>query len=245
MLTGLKGYTRGMRLPKAVLKFGLSQFGLQISRQPSGKGALDFLADIGVRTVLDIGANSGQFSRAIRSVLPRATIHAFEPLREPCRELKLLAATDAYMVVHDFALGDADIETTIMANEFTPASSLLPMAELHKTAYPETRHARPQPIRVCTLDHWSERVTIEEPLFIKLDVQGYEDRVIRGGQQTLRRAVAVLSEVCFYPLYEGQLLFDELHGLFKSLGFRCSGMLPGGVDPTTGRMLFADALFLR
>jgi hypothetical protein len=54
--------------------------------------------------------------------------------------------------------------------------------------------------------------------FLKIDVQGSEMAVFRGGRTHLRNAVAVQTEVCFMPLYKGQALFGEIDRELRSLG---------------------------
>ena len=96
-----------------------------------------------------------------------------------------------------------------------------------------------------TLDGWATGRDLAAPMLVKMDVQGFEDRVIRGAPETLARASAVISEVSFAGLYEGQPLFEDILDLMRSLHFRCGGMLGGFSDLDTGEMLEADALFIR
>jgi FkbM family methyltransferase len=60
---------------------------------------------------------------------------------------------------------------------------------------------------------------IGEMDFLKIDVQGAELAVFRGGRSRLQRAVAVQSEVSFVPLYRDQPSFGEIDGELRSLGF--------------------------
>jgi hypothetical protein len=47
-----------------------------------------WLVRSGIKTIIDVGANTGQFSRAIHEVLPEAYIYSFEPLSDCFSELK-------------------------------------------------------------------------------------------------------------------------------------------------------------
>src|SRR5207302_11138511 len=87
---------------KRRIKAAFRLLGLDIRKAtPTG-----WLRDLAIRTVLDIGANEGQFAREIREILPDAKIISFEPLRD-CYE-GLLAQADSLgaFEVHNFALGE-------------------------------------------------------------------------------------------------------------------------------------------
>ncbi|HSR06546.1 MAG TPA: FkbM family methyltransferase, partial [Bryobacteraceae bacterium] len=142
----------------------------------------------------------------MRQILPAVTIHSFEPLPDVYRELQRLAERDALMFVHQTALGDADGETEMHENVFSPSSSILPMTPAHTNAFPGTACTRSVRVPVTRLDTWASTRELPEPILVKLDVQGYEDRVVAGGEATLRRVRALIVETSFRELYQGQLL---------------------------------------
>jgi hypothetical protein len=87
------------------------------------------------------------------------------------------------------------------------------------------------------------REHLPPPDLIKLDVQGYELEVLRGGEACLRHARAVLCEVSFKVFYSGQPLFHEIVAFLAARGFTLSAL---GAGTALGAPLGqADALFLR
>lgn len=218
--------------------------GFDVHRKLPESYELHFLTSLGVRTVLDIGANCGQFATEIRRILPAATIHCFEPVNTPFMELQRLASSDPRLFAHNLALGEAEQDTFIQVSEYTPSSSLLPMTRTHIDAYPHTARTNMQEVHVEGLDSWASAFSLEEPLLIKVDVQGYEDRVIRGGYRTFSRASVVLMEVSFIELYGGQFLFDDIYPLMRNLGFALAGLVRNAYDKSY-RILYADAIFVR
>jgi hypothetical protein len=124
-------------------------------------------------------------------------------------------------------------------------SSLLPVTEETLRVFPDTAHWTPQDVTVSTLDKWAESHKLEPPILIKMDVQGYEGHVIRGGRATIQKAQVLLLEVSFVELYAGQCLFDELYDAVRELGYRCVGMTYPLCDRESGRALQTDALFAR
>jgi hypothetical protein len=113
------------------------------------------------------------------------------------------------------------------------------------TAFPGTDIVAQEVVEVRTLDDLVYADGLQAEVLVKLDVQGYEDKVIGGAQQVLRRAQAAIVEVSFVELYAGQRLFAEIHGMLKDMRFDYFGSLYQVVSPVDGRILQADALFLK
>lgn len=219
----------------------LSPLGIQIRRIPPPS----FLTSFGIRTILDIGANEGQFAASIRAVLPDADLHSFEPLPQACARLKLLAARDPHWFVHHVALGEANGVVEINGNTHSPSSSVLAMTNVHLEAYPFATEGAKIEVPMVRLDDWAPQMSLTRPILVKMDVQGYEDRVVRGGTKLLQNTSVLLVEASFHELYRGQVLFDELYRMIRELGFSCRGVVDVSADRRTGLPLQADVLFAR
>jgi hypothetical protein len=100
------------------------------------------------------------------------------------------------------------------------------------------------PVRVGTLDATPDIAEGTGETLLKLDVQGNELRVLRGGRRTLSRVDHVLCEVNFDLLFEGQASFAEIHDELAKAGFRYAGALLQ-IHGENGRVVFADELFTR
>ena len=198
-----------------------------------------------IHTIFDIGANTGQFASQFHRLLPDATLYSFEPLEDCYNELLKKMGHVPQFRAFNFALGDVNGQAQIYRNDFTPSSSLLPMEELHKRAFPFTRHAKLQKIEVNRLDDILDELDIVENVLVKIDVQGTEDRVISGGEELLGRASVLIVETSFEPLYKGQLLFDGIYELLRDRGFVYAGGESPGRNPENGRILYCDSVFCR
>jgi hypothetical protein len=119
------------------------------------------------------------------------------------------------------------------------------MADLHRQAFPQTERQTKITVPVARLDDYLDRIDLQPPVLLKLDVQGYEAAVLRGATQTLARVDFLLCELSFAELYAGQPLFDEIHALLTGQGFRYAGSLDSMLSPLDGSILQADGLFLR
>ncbi|MGB5080127.1 MAG: FkbM family methyltransferase, partial [Burkholderiales bacterium] len=145
-----------------------------------------------IRTVIDVGANTGQFSREVSALLPGARFYCFEPLPGPFAALSAWAETQKGRVKpFNLALGDREGATEMFLHEdHTPSSSLLATTRLAERHYPFTRGQKRVSVMQTTLDAALAGMQDElsPEMLVKLDVQGFEDRVIAGGMGTFARA---------------------------------------------------------
>ena len=201
-----------------------------------------------IKTIIDIGANKGQFAKQMRRQFPHAHILAFEPLPQPYQVLRQWGDRQKNPVrTYNLALGDRIDKLEIHSHLlFTASSSLLPTTELCENLYPMVREQEKIVVKQSTLDGEMEQLEGEllPQLLVKIDVQGYEDRVIRGGEKTLAKAKACILEVSLDGLYEGQCQFRDIFYLLDNLGLRYAGNLDQVVAPD-GHVRYLNALFLR
>jgi len=197
------------------------------------------------RTVIDIGANDGAFAAFLARHFRPDTTYVFEPLPRCRADLEARAATIPNLKIIPLALSDQSGRKPLYENSYHPASSLLRVSPMSKVEFPQTAVETPTIVEVARLDDVLETQPLEPDIFIKIDVQGMEDAVIRGGQRVLGRAKCVLVEMSFVPMYEGQPLFEEVHRLLEGLGFRFAGMKNQIDSPKTGQPLFAHCFYLR
>jgi FkbM family methyltransferase len=201
-----------------------------------------WLVEAGVRTILDIGAGIGHFASIIHEILPEALIYAFEPLEGPYANLKDKEKRVKQLTALNIALGDTDGEMQFHVSDYWPSSSILPMADLHRENYPFTSGGYTKTVRSARLDDIAKDVKIEDNLLIKIDVQGFEDRVLAGGRDTVKRAGILILETSFQPLYVGQALFEDIYDFLKE-DFRYIGALSESRSPIDGSVLQEDSIF--
>jgi FkbM family methyltransferase len=202
------------------------------------------VAPLGIRTILDIGANEGRYAEEMLARFPAAHIHSFEPLASCYARLAALSKREPRIAAHHFALGATQHETDIEHNAFHPSSSLLSMSKLHKALYPKARTTTKERVRVQRLDDIAPSLKLEEPILVKIDVQGFEREVIRGGSATLARASVIVVETSFLPLYENAPLFHEVVAELAALNFTYLGPKEIHHSARTKRPMYEDAIFI-
>lgn len=202
------------------------------------------LSGLAVGTVIDIGANRGQFALLSRALFPDATIHAFEPLPRPAEVLRRVFGGDARVIVHEVAI-DSDTGTRVMhVSARDDSSSLLPIGGRQVAIHPETAEAGRTTVRTSTLGHALEGTDLVPPVLLKIDVQGNELRTLQACRERLREVSHVLIEASFEELYVGQALADEVLGELRSTGFVLRAV-DGISRDRTRRPVQADFLFSR
>lgn len=197
------------------------------------------------QTILDVGANTGQFSFAARKVFPKASIYAFEPLPGCLQTLQERMDGDAGFRAFPFALGSEDGEVTIHESASSPSSSILTMTNQHVEAFPWTAGGRDVVVGLRRLDSLLPELDLVSPVLLKVDVQGYSLEVLNGARETLRACDLVIVETSVATLYEGESSFDEVYRLMHDAGFRFAGVLDQLEHPGSGAVLQVDAVFRR
>jgi FkbM family methyltransferase len=205
----------------------------------------NWLAAADVRSVLDIGAHRGEFSSALRTYLPDASITAFEPLPDCYDALAARMSARGPFRAHRIALGATDGETAFYRSSFSKASSLLPMAERHEREFPWSSGGRTLSVAVRTLDSVAEGLDLTRRCLMKIDVQGAELQVLKGAIRVLEGIDYVVVETSFVKLYEGQADFADVYEFLSSRQFRFAGVWDQLRSREDGAVLQADALFCR
>jgi FkbM family methyltransferase len=205
---------------------------------------LEWLKEYKLCTILDIGANEGQFAQKISFAFPHVRLLCFEPLKESFERLVKNVGHIQNAEFYHFALGATESRMSINKNEYSPSSSLLDMLDLHKSNFNFAVAVEAEEIEIRRLDD-IEITPLEHPLLIKIDVQGYEMNVIKGGPKIINSADVVIIETSYYPLYKDQPLFDDIYKYFINHGFQFAGNIDQLIAPSTNKILQGDAVFIK
>jgi FkbM family methyltransferase len=195
-------------------------------------------------TIIDVGANAGQFCIAASRTFAAAKIFSFEPNPASFEQLTRTTASTPSISCRQLAIGDADGEISLRINSHSHSSSVLPLAESHKSAFPSAREVGEVQVPIRTLDGLFS-AEIEHRSLLKVDVQGYEMAVLKGAADLLKKLDYVVLEVSFAPLYEGEATFDEICEEMRRAGMRLQAPVGWLRDPKTGKFIQMDALFCR
>jgi FkbM family methyltransferase len=183
-------------------------------------------------TVIDAGANMGGFSVPLARALPHYTFHSFEMQRiiyyQLCGTVFLNSLENVYC--HNVGLNDTDGVIDIPIPEYSSdlnigAVSLDPGVRETRArggssipAPTDFNPTRFEPVPVRPLDSFG----LKDVRLIKLDVEGVEQRVLRGARQTLESSgfPPLLFELWTKEQVPGMVEHEnELTAYVESLGY--------------------------
>ena len=197
-----------------------------------------------VPTVVDIGANRGQFALAARYTFPRARIVSFEPLPAPAAVYRSVFAGDRRATLVETAIAPQSGATTIHISRMDHSSSLLPIAPAQNEVFPGTDEVATATVPVGPLSAYLSSDAIEPPALLKLDVQGFELSALAACEDLLARFRWIYVECSYRELYRGQALAGDVVAWLEARGFAQRGIYNTASGPD-GRPVQADFLFER
>lgn len=199
--------------------------------------------ELALGTVVDIGANRGQFALCARRLYPRAKIFSFEPLQKPAESYRKLFGRDPRVQLFNKAISKAPGSASMYVSRWDVSSSILPFAQAQHDNFPFTEESRRETVSVATLSDCLDPSAIEGTALLKLDVQGYELTALFGCEELLAKFRYVYVEASFIELYVGQALATDVIAYLFSKGFKliCVANLSDG---KARRPIQADFLFV-
>jgi FkbM family methyltransferase len=198
--------------------------------------------------VFDIGANKGQYATGIIDAGYKNRIVSFEPLTSAHSIIDSASKKySSWTVAERCAIGSQNQEIEINISANSVSSTLLNMLDTHIEGAPESKIIGKEKVKVYPLDEIaSQYLSGSKNIFLKIDVQGFEQEVLKGAQNMLSKAKGVEMEISLVPLYEDQkwLLADILDYMTKR-GFRLTSIVPAFTDNKTGIVLQCNGIFFR
>jgi FkbM family methyltransferase len=184
--------------------------------------------------VYDVGASDGGWSRLALDTWSSAKVVCFEPLEERMAALSALRDRHAGRVqIVGAGIADFDGAQDLGVTDFSYDSSF---------AYAGKSARR---VAVRRLDSLLAEGAIPPPDFVKMDVQGYERRVLDGGTRAIASASLLLLECQFLPFCPEMRTLDETVAHLSALGFIPYEFVDFLRRPLDGAMGQCDLLFAR
>lgn len=202
------------------------------------------LRGLGLETVVDIGANRGQFALCIRRLYPVARIFSFEPLARPARVYIRNFGGDPRAHLFNKAIAPVTGSSAMHVSRWDVSSSLLPFAQAQHDNFLFTQESAQEIVSTSRLSECLEAASIDGCALLKIDVQGFELAALEGCGELLGRFSYVYVETSFVELYVGQALATEVmkYLLDRGFGLMCVANLSYGRN---ARPIQADFLFRR
>ncbi|MGZ4048695.1 MAG: FkbM family methyltransferase, partial [Bacteroidia bacterium] len=138
-----------------------------------------------------------------------------------------------------------EIEINISANSVS--STLLNMLDSHIEGAPESKIIGKEKVQVYPLDEIGLDYTANaKNIFLKIDVQGFEQEVLKGAQLMIDKAKGIEMEISLIPLYENQnWLLPQVLEYMTAKGFVMTSIVPAFTDNKTGKVLQCNGIFFK
>lgn len=186
------------------------------------------------KTILDVGANHGDFAQAANAIFPQSTVNLFEPLPDMQKHLEqLIQSGRSYWRLVPCALGSENGTFPLHVDDADDAiGSFTGFTEEYLKANPRARLSREIMCQVRTLDDVGSERGFDRIDLLKIDVEGFEFEVLKGAALSLQRTRAVIIEVSLIRRSSGSAhpLVEMLDFLSRT-GFEVVEVIPSLFDP--------------
>ncbi len=207
------------------------------------------LSNSNINSIIDIGANSGQFAEEVFKNGFSGYILSFEPLKIEHSNLldkKFEMKEYNWEIAERCGLGASEKKLDINISGMRQSSSILDISEIHTNLYPKSINIGKEEIDIFPLDkYYNKIINMKKNILIKIDTQGYELEILKGAKKTLEYVDAVYAEVSLVKLYKSQPLFDEIFDFIKKFGFSVWSVDRAVGNKNTGQTYQLDVLFIK
>ncbi|QTN32169.1 FkbM family methyltransferase [Akkermansiaceae bacterium] len=230
---------------KKILRFIDKLFGNAIRQNyeiPSMEWSFRNMTKLGFdpKFILDIGAFNGGWAALAHSEFPEATILMLEAQEGKRSVLERIKQEAEGKIDYRIAvMGSSDGEKVVFHEyENSPTASSM----LQDNAGTPTRKVEST---MRTLDSIILEGKFPRPDLIKLDVQGFELEVLRGGASAIAAATAILMEVSIIEVYQNNPAFADVIDFMSKNGFRVYDVCSLLRRPLDGALCQMDVIFVK
>lgn len=193
------------------------------------------------RTILDIGAYKGEWTKMAKIVYPTSKIFMVEATPDHMKELENVTESAGFEMA---LLGERAKKNVkfYIADPNKTLNTTGNSAFLERTIYFNPNHALNLPM--ITLDSLVEKRKLKNIDLIKLDTQGSELNILKGAKKTISTVTAILLEVQNIEYNQGAPFIEDVIVALKGYGFRMFDVFEIHWLPT-GELFQLDILFIK
>jgi FkbM family methyltransferase len=208
----------------------------------NGEALLQLELAYGLRVVIDVGANRGEWTAHLLRAAPAVErVICYEPACAALELLKRRFRSDGRVEIVAAAVADAADERVLF--EEPDAGETSSLVDSHTSGL-----AHPRPVRVVTLDDELGRLGIEHVDLLKIDAEGMDLHVLRGAERMLRNGQIAVAQFEYGAAWAAA--GSTLHAAFqmlRQLGYEVLALLPDGLylyEPQRTGELFVYSNFV-
>jgi FkbM family methyltransferase len=206
----------------------------------------EFLERLSIQTVLDVGAHEGEYGQMLRQLGFSGRIISFEPIAASYTALQLASRNDHDWLIHQLALGPTEGTGEMFVTKATDMASLHRPNRLASERFGSAILVeRSETVSIETLDRVFPTLAVRPPVLLKLDTQGHDLDVLRGGARVLCEVAALQAELSVAPLYNDVPQLPEALRVIQDMGFHLTGLVPRTRGLDRLRLIELDVFFIR
>lgn len=199
-----------------------------------------------ITKIIDVGANNGQYALEMFDLNFKGKIISFEPVKSTFQSLELKVKNNSNWQAFNFGLGNKNEQMKINISKNTFSSSLLDILPNHVRNAPDSEIIGTETVTIKTIDTiYKDFVNEKDIVLLKLDVQGFEKKVLEGAAESLKKIHGIQIEMSIEELYKEEMLFLDMIIFLKSYGFNLHSLENGFYNKETGKLLQVDGLFFK
>jgi FkbM family methyltransferase len=206
------------------------------------------MENLGVDYVLDIGANIGQFALELRRSGFEGKILSVEPLSDPFRILQNNFGSDDFWTGRSLLIGEQCKSARIEKWGDSSTASVLQVADetLKNHQYLNSRGFEISEMKTleCFINSEQELSTSSN-IFLKLDVQGYEEHILATLPAVAHRISIIQLETSLSKIYEGGSHLSSTAALLDMLNYTVVSVMTERFQKKTLRALDTDLIAVR
>lgn len=207
----------------------------------------DFLDFVQPDAIFDVGANIGMSAQSYLNKGFQSTIYSFEPVSHLFEKLKQEAIKTPNWKAINIGIGDKKEQLKIhVSGGHGGASSFLKMTEDLKRIAPDQEVVRDELVNIDTLENfYRDNKMTSEQIFLKIDVQGFEMKVLKGAIGIMDKILAIKIETSIVKQYENESDIFEILPYLLKMGYSMYKFEDGWRDPNTKELLQTDIYLFR
>lgn len=210
----------------------------------STQGTKPFLKQLAQRgfapkTIVDVGANHGGWSRIATAVFPQANFVLIEPQAEMSPFLDNLCAGNPKMQWILAGAGATEGELALTIWDDYQGSAFL-TDEVHQMV-PFTQRRQ---VPIITLNSLIAAQQMDMPDFVKIDVQGFEMEVLRGATRCLGQTELFILEAFLYHPQNARPNFYKIVSFMESYGYAVYDFTDMAHHPQSGALTQINICFM-
>ena len=204
--------------------------------------------------IFDVGANIGQSLIQFKNWFPTSTVYCFEPDPDTYHVLK--SNNHKNVIYHNVGVGSKNKEKIFYQYSLSAMNSFLQIDKKSKV-FKEKVHKKINEalendenesyVQIITLDQYCQDNNIDKIDILKIDVQGYEKKVLKGARKLLKEndISVLIIEIIFDEIYGRGTSFYEIELRLIPKGYKLWDISHIYKDLTKNRTNWVDVIYVK